>query len=63
MLLKLIKSGKILSLPQLSNRVERSLPTVEKLHSSQELAEHIRELTTQGAYVYILHEQATEPLS
>ena len=39
------------------------IPTVEKLHSSQELAEHIRELTTQGAYVYILHEQATEPLS
>ena len=61
-LLKLTKSGKILSLPPLSNRVER-IPTVEELYSSQELAEHIRELTDQGAYVYILHEQATEPLS
>ena len=39
------------------------IPTVEELYSSQELAEHIRELTDQGAYVYILHEQATEPLS
>lgn len=40
-----------------------SIPAVENLCSSQELAERIRALTEQGTYVYILHEQATESLN